>query len=441
MSSNESQLQLVLQPSPIGDCIKEFENISSQTLRRLTCPDFHAKGEQYDCLPDNFKDCVFVGHKATDLDSIGSALACADLFGGVAARASDINSETKWALQRWGFQCPPPFLDVSSGRKVVLVDHNQMKQMADGVELENLRGCIDHHAMQDNTIVTSAPIFVLIQPWGSCCTIIADMYAKSHIPLKKEIAGLLLCGILSDTLNLRSPTTRRQDRKYVSALAQAADIADVDILASQLFKAKSEELRSMTASQIVMGDMKAFSFKSDNKSYSVAFGVCEATNIEGLIDRREELQFELRAFKRDSKKDLAFLALVNIDKMFAHLICAGHSEKDVAQRAFGGELNEKTSLHPLGDRVSRKAQFIPPLQDVFAKGWKFPIAPWIQFMKDRTGDHEEKQNECTDHDHDHGRRHSHNDQDDSKTDFGELEHICDEFGCRIVRRASIKLNK
>jgi hypothetical protein len=94
--------------------------------------------------PQSLVGCVFVGHTATDMDSIASAIACAELFDGEAARASEINSETEFALRHWGLQVPRTFQEVDGGqdKPVCLVDHNQIKQMAPGVKLTNIRGMV-----------------------------------------------------------------------------------------------------------------------------------------------------------------------------------------------------------------------------------------------------------------------------------------------------------
>jgi manganese-dependent inorganic pyrophosphatase len=124
-------------------------------------------------------------------------------------------SETEFALNYWGLPCPPPFLDVGLERPVCLVDHNQASQMTAGIDKAWIRGIIDHHALQAGTVVTDAPIYVDIRPWGSACTIIAHMFVAQHRLMTRTTAGMLLCGILSDTLNMRSPTTTNADRVLV----------------------------------------------------------------------------------------------------------------------------------------------------------------------------------------------------------------------------------
>jgi manganese-dependent inorganic pyrophosphatase len=121
-------------------------------------------------------------------------------------------------------------------------------------------GIIDHHALQSNTIVTEKPIFVDIRPWGCMSSIIAHNYAVQERFLPKNIAGMLLSAILSDTLNLRSPTTTPWDERVVAMLVQYLGVADVNELAARQFRAKSHSLSLMTPYSLVNGDVKMFKF-------------------------------------------------------------------------------------------------------------------------------------------------------------------------------------
>ena len=196
-------------------------------------------------MPPFLSDAIFVGHLVTDMDSIAGAIGAAELYGqsllcilcstpsicsaeflinslcfflylclclhfwsvlgGIAARASEVNSETDFCLKYWGVNAPPPIEETllsypSAG--VCLVDHQQMSQLNKSIDLERIVGVIDHHALQNATIVTDKPIYIDIRPWGSMSSIIAHNFFSSQIRPSKSTAGMLLCAILSDTLNL-----------------------------------------------------------------------------------------------------------------------------------------------------------------------------------------------------------------------------------------------
>jgi len=166
-------------------------------------------------LPEALKDAVFVGHLVTDLDSVGGAIGAAALYNGKAALASDINSETAFALDEWGVDKPPTIEEVlkeNPDAKICLVDHQQTSQMNLAINPDNVVGVIDHHALQSKTIVTDRPIYIDIRPWGSMSTIISHTFLTHHKRPSVGVAGMLLCAILSDTLNLQGPTTTEWDR-------------------------------------------------------------------------------------------------------------------------------------------------------------------------------------------------------------------------------------
>ena len=139
---------------------------------------------QLSCL----KGCVYIGHTNTDMDSIGSALACAELYGGTATRATEkLNNEIRVCLKHWGIEQPPMFKDVEgvANRRVCLVDHQQTTQFAEGLREDQVCGVIDHHSLKTRTVCTSGPIFIDIRPWGSACTILAfDFFANRRVSVK-----------------------------------------------------------------------------------------------------------------------------------------------------------------------------------------------------------------------------------------------------------------
>lgn len=237
--------------SYIDEAIAEHALAAEVSISKLYDPEEHGDLSR----PDELTGCVFVGHTATDMDSIGSAVAGAELFHGHAASASDLNSETKFALDYWKVAPPPPFLEVLNrvgiNAPICLVDHNQVTQMTAGIEPKNIKGVIDHHAIQSQSIVTDLPIYVNIRPWGSACTIITHMFISQNRAMKRQTAGLLLSGILSDTLNLCSPTTTNTDRLMVTILARLADVRDVNSYALQMFRAKSKDLLTVSAHMLV----------------------------------------------------------------------------------------------------------------------------------------------------------------------------------------------
>uniref|UniRef100_A0A7S4DHV5 inorganic diphosphatase n=1 Tax=Lotharella globosa TaxID=91324 RepID=A0A7S4DHV5_9EUKA len=277
---------------------------------------------QYDM---QLKGCVFVGHTNTDLDSIAAAIGAAHLFGGTAARASEINTETEWVLKHWGFPCPPMFADIEGvqDRDVCLVDFNQRSQLTKGVDEKKIKGIIDHHALRDGAVATDFPIYIDVRPWGSVATILSHTYFRNRVKMPKTVAGLLLSAILSDTLNLNSPTCTDIDKLMVAALSKIAGVKDVDNLAEQQFKAKSKMLLRYSIPEILRGDLKRFKIRD----IMLAFGVCETTDVKTVLKRRTEILNEMRAMKAEEQDTYVFFAIIDVAKLHSTLIICGRPEK------------------------------------------------------------------------------------------------------------------
>ena len=210
------------------------------------------------------------------------------------------------------------------------------------------------------------------------------------------MAGILLCAILSDTLNLLGPTTTKYDKMMVAILCEICHVTDINALAQKQFKAKSKELATLTARQLCQGDLKVFSFNTPVFVGTVGFAVIETTDDEVIIARKDELIEALKLCKAESNLTLIYLAIVNIVAMHSNLLLVGDNEKDLAVKSFPllnavavadtavVSSNESTHANPivdnlivdnnmlnLGTRVSRKNDFIPNITRIIKKeGWK-----------------------------------------------------------------------
>eukprot|EP00854_Cymbomonas_tetramitiformis_P020737 gene20737-24854_t len=329
--------------NPVESAVKSSWEEGAKLLRRVV-----TKAGAVGFKPE-IAGAIFCGHLVADLDSVAGALGAATLYGGTPARASEINDETRFALQYWDIDLDivkpiEELVEAYPEKGICLVDFQQDTQLNSAISTKNIVGVIDHHALQNSTIVTERPIFVDIRPWGAMSSIIAFEFAAHSAYLPKSVAGMLLCAILSDTLNLRSPTTTHWDRSAVSMLVQYTGIQDVNLLCAQQFKAKSSSLAAMTAYMLVSGDLKQFKFNPPAKSplqYKVAFSVVETTDITCLLLRVMELVKEMRTVKLELSKspespvDILFVALVDIVDLRSYLLLMGDAERRLAEAAYG----------------------------------------------------------------------------------------------------------
>jgi manganese-dependent inorganic pyrophosphatase len=235
--------------------------------------------------------------------------------------------------------------------------------------VERIVGVIDHHALQNSTIVTDMPIYIDIRPWGSMSTIIAHTFLTMNRRPKKATAGMMLCAILSDTLNLQGPTTTEWDRMMVAILVELAEVDDVQFLASQQFKAKSSELAGLSTDMLVNGDQKVFTFQTSAFEGSVGFAVIETTDDEVILNRSLELLLALSDDKEKKDLSVLFLAVVNIVALRSTLLICGPDELSLAQAAFPDGVVKSESLMDLGNRVSRKLDYVPAITAAIKAGW------------------------------------------------------------------------
>lgn len=221
------------------------------------------------------------------------------------------------------------------------------------------------------------PIYIDIRPWGSMSTIIAHNFMILGRRPKKATAGMLLCAILSDTLNLQGPTTTEWDRLMVTILEELAEVDDVQFLATQQFKAKSHELAGLTAPMLINGDQKVFSFKTETFDGSIGFAVVETTDDEVIMNKTPELLVALAEDKEAKGLKALFLAVVNIVALRTNLLLCSPVERDLAIHSFSnGKLVQQPNGEPvvmdLGNLVSRKKDFIPAVTHAVKKGWSIP---------------------------------------------------------------------
>lgn len=306
---------------------------------------------------------IVIGHKNPDTDSIVSALAGVELlakfFGkeAVAYRAGELNNETKFILEKFDVQAPELIDGLDDGQvSVALVDHNESGQTFDQLDYNNVDYVFDHHKI---SIKTEKQIFCRIEPIGSTASLIAKMFFEKNVPISEVNCKLLLAGILSDTLNLTSPTTTQEDRDLVGKLNEVAKI-EIESFANEMFAAKSS-LEGISISSIVTMDYKVFEMGSSK----VGIGAWETTNPQSVDEKKEAIFTELVAKKEKEKLDHVFFMVVDIIKQNSQLYLIGDAERVLAEKVFGGQTEKDVMILP--GVVSRKKQIVPQLTEELSK--------------------------------------------------------------------------
>lgn len=236
-------------------------------------------------------------------------------------------------------------------KQVILVDHNEKSQAADGIENTEILEIIDHHRL--GTMETITPVFFRNQPLGCTATIIFQMYQENHLELSKKTAGLLCSAILSDTLMYRSPTCTPADKAAAEALAGIAEI-DVETYANEMFLAGSN-LRNKSEEEIFFQDFKKFS------SEDVTFGISQITSLNEneLKMLGARLKPCLEQFRENQHVNMVFFMLTDIVKESTTLLYAGEEVESILEILYGRAGAENAIELP--GVVSRKKQLVPLL--------------------------------------------------------------------------------
>ncbi|MGC9514431.1 manganese-dependent inorganic pyrophosphatase [Methanocrinis sp.] len=301
-----------------------------------------------------------VGHKSPDTDSVAAAISYANLKNQlglpdiyIPAAAGEINSETKFVLEHFSVPVPETITD-AKGKKIILVDHNEVAQAVDNIKEATLLEVVDHHKIGD--IQTGSPIFFHNEPVGSTATIISAMYDQYNVPITKEMAGVMISAILSDTVLFKSPTCTDKDKEQVAKLAKIIG-EDYEQYGIEMLTAKSD-ISSKTALDIVKGDYKHFDFAGTK----AGVGQIEVMDLSVLEPRRKEILEEMEKVRKDEDLSFVLIMLTDVMKEASDLLFVGKPVEKFEQ-AFEGKV-ENNSIYKEGV-LSRKKQVIPPLEAAF----------------------------------------------------------------------------
>ena len=247
-------------------------------------------------------------------------------------------------------------LNDKTPKKVILVDHNEYSQSVDGIEEAEILEVVDHHKI--GNVGTTMPINFRNMPVGSTNTIIYLLFKENNVTIPKDIAGLMLSGIISDTLLLKSPTTTNTDVLAVKALADIAGV-DYEVYGKELFKAGSS-LKGKTIEEILYTDFK--NFEINNKKVGV--GQVFTMNPEEFLKKKE--QYVELINKVANQNDYYIVALFVTDLVTnGSYLFYNENAHDTLDNCFDNqELEEGIYLK---DYVSRKKQIIPRIMQVMER--------------------------------------------------------------------------
>lgn len=308
------------------------------------------------------KKLIF-GHKNPDTDTICSAIAYADMKTKLgenveAVRLGEINKETNYALEYFGFEAPRFIEKVDSDVKdVILVDHNEFQQSVDNISDVRIAEVVDHHRIAN--FETKEPLYYRAEPVGCTATILNKMYKEKNISVPKEIAGLLVSAIISDSLLLKSPTCTQEDVDAAYELAEAAGVNletyGLDMLktGADLSDHSVKELLTMDAKQFSMGNAK------------VEIAQVNTVDTSSVYELQADIDSEMEEIIQNKDLDLFLFVVTDILNNNSEVLARGNGA-DKVEQGFDVKLDENNRALLKGV-VSRKKQIVTVLTDEFTK--------------------------------------------------------------------------
>lgn len=241
-------------------------------------------------------------------------------------------------------------------KQVILVDHNESDQSVVGLNEAEIIEIVDHHKIGDLT--TSAPINFRNMSVGSTNSIVYMMYLEAGVQIPKQMAGVMISGIISDTLNFTSPTTTVWDTEAATELAKIAEI-NANEFAREMFKAGTK-IEGKTAEEIITADMKLFPISDEKICVSQVFTL----DAEQILNNKQEYINAMDKLARDKRYSMVILCLTDIISNGSYILYDSNNEERVKEAL---ELNNIYEGAYIEGVLSRKKQIVPKLMTYFKK--------------------------------------------------------------------------
>lgn len=307
-----------------------------------------------------------IGHISPDLDTVAAAVVYAKFlvltsnYGKaevVPLITQEVNAETKFVFDKFGIKVPQMIKDtrlVEDG-KFVLVDHNEESQRHPLILGSSVVEIIDHHKININF---TTPIKIDVRPLGSTCSILYELFQSHALEMDKDVMGLILAAILSDTLGLKSPTTTGLDSTIAHTLAEKLNL-NVAEFTLEIFKAKSN-LTGLSTDEIINKDFKIFDF--GNKK--VFIGQVETVEQDDVLKQKEALIASLNDLKTRVGCSHAYLCITDILNVNTKVLCETTEEGRVLEQAFTTSFEEHVA--DIGPKLSRKKEIAPAIESAIS---------------------------------------------------------------------------
>lgn len=298
---------------------------------------------------------LIFGHKNPDTDTICSSMVKQILnekdgkTNTQAVRLGNVNKETQYVLDYLKIEAPELIEGVKEGQEVILIDHNEFSQSADGIEKAKIIEVVDHHRIAN--FQTTEPLYYTARPYGCTSTILFKDFKQKGIEIEKTEAILMASAIISDTLLLKSPTTTSHDKEALEELAKIANI-DLDTYGIEMLKAGTD-LDDFSEEELINLDAKKF----EENGVKCVIAQVNTVSIEDVLKRKEKLEEAINNEIEKNNLNLFVFAITDILNSNSQIIALGN-RTDIIEKSYKLEDN----MAFLEGVVSRKKQILPMVE-------------------------------------------------------------------------------
>ncbi|HEP4128005.1 TPA: manganese-dependent inorganic pyrophosphatase [Streptococcus pyogenes] len=302
------------------------------------------------------------GHQNPDTDAIASSYAFDYLSQKAFGLDTEVvalgtpNEETAFALDYFGVEAPRVVESAKAqgSEQVILTDHNEFQQSIGDIREVEVYGVVDHHRVAN--FETANPLYMRVEPVGSASSIVYRMFKENGIEVPKAIAGMLLSGLISDTLLLKSPTTHVSDHLVAEELAELAEV-NLEDYGMALLKAGTN-LASKSEVELIGIDAKTFELNGN----AVRVAQVNTVDIAEVLERQEAIEAAIKdAMAAEGYSDFV-LMITDIVNSNSEILAIG-ANMDKVEAAFNFTLDNNHAF--LAGAVSRKKQVVPQLTESF----------------------------------------------------------------------------
>ena len=303
------------------------------------------------------------GHKSPDSDTVASSIAYAALlqklgYNAVPVILGDINHETEYILKGAGIETPM-LLEDASGCNMVLVDHSEYSQSAEGLKDANVITIIDHHG--DGSVTTGNQLIYDARPIGSTATIIWMRYRNYGVEIDQPVAYAMAGAILSDTQNFHSSSTTFADREALKELSRLAGIPDTDTFYTDMFKA-SLSYEGMTDEEILLSDYKVY----ESSGTKFGIGCMNAYDEDIAKDLASRMTKVLSPAETSTGVEmvLAQISIFHDDISITYLVPSNEAAREAIEAAFGKDAVYDGTSYRFEPGMSRRKVLVPAISGV-----------------------------------------------------------------------------